>query len=461
MNIRLVATAAALALGATLLTAQTRIVAPDNKSPVSDDVKLGKEAADEARKQLPLMRDDAVTSYVEDLGRRLVVAIPPEFRHPEFNYTFETINVREINAFALPGGPMFVNRGMIEASNSEGEVAGVMAHEISHVVLRHGTAQAAKAGKYQVGQVAGAILGAVIGGRVGSVVAQGSQFGIGTFFMKFGREYEKQADLAGARIMSLAGYDPREMASMFKTIEKEGGSNGPEWMSSHPNPGNRSEYIAKEALALPVRDPITASAAYDRVRAHLRTLPKAPTTEEATKNAKKTGGSTTSTAPSGRVDPPATRYQTYTEGNIFQISVPSNWREMTSTSSVTFAPQGAYGTYQGQSVFTHGVEAGIARSHSSNLRDATDAFIDDLRRSNQRMSLGSGYQNISIDGRRALQTSIGNVSDATGQNEIIQLVTLQMRDGNLFYAITVAPREDIDDYQATFQRVLSSLRVRN
>ena len=116
------------------------------------------------------MRDDAVTSYVEDIGRRLVDAIPPDQQHPEFRYTFEVVNVREINAFALPGGPMFVNRGMIEAAQTEGEVAGVMAHEISHVVLRHGTAQASKATKYQIGQIAGAIPGAIIGGRVGTVV---------------------------------------------------------------------------------------------------------------------------------------------------------------------------------------------------------------------------------------------------------------------------------------------------
>jgi predicted Zn-dependent protease len=103
---------------------------------------------------------------VEDVGRRLVAAIPPELRHSEFRYTFQVVNVREINAFALPGGPMFVNRGMIEAARTEGEVAGVMAHELSHVVLRHGTAQANKAQKYQIGEVAGAVLGAIIGGRV-------------------------------------------------------------------------------------------------------------------------------------------------------------------------------------------------------------------------------------------------------------------------------------------------------
>src|SRR5204863_8469650 len=105
---------------------------------------------------------------------------------------------------ALPGGPMFVNRGMIEAAHTEGEVAGVMAHELSHVALRHGTAQASKATKYEVGQIAGAVLGAIIGGRLGSVVAQGTRFGLGTAFLRFGREYEREADLEGAQIMAQA-----------------------------------------------------------------------------------------------------------------------------------------------------------------------------------------------------------------------------------------------------------------
>ena len=157
---------------------------------------------------------------------------------------------------------MFVNRGMIEAADTEGEVAGVMAHEISHVLLRHGTAQASKAQKYQIGQVAGAVLGAIIGGGWGQIISQGTQFGLGTAFLRFSREYEKQADLLGAQIMARAGYDPRDMANMFKTIEKAGGSGGPQWLSDHPNPGNRVDYITKEAAMLRVENPIRDTRAF-------------------------------------------------------------------------------------------------------------------------------------------------------------------------------------------------------
>src|SRR6266850_1398615 len=102
--------------------AQTRIVLHSNKYKLSDDVKLGRQAAAEAEKQFPLLRDAEVNAYVERVGQRLVASIPEEFQHPEFRYYFKVINARDINAFALPGGPMYVNRGMIEAARTEGEM---------------------------------------------------------------------------------------------------------------------------------------------------------------------------------------------------------------------------------------------------------------------------------------------------------------------------------------------------
>src|ERR1051326_7595224 len=244
--------AGAVALSLAIGAAQPRIVAPNNKYSPADDVKLGREAARQVEQQLPIMHDPQVNGYLNRIGQRLVENIPAEFRHPEFHYTFTGVNVREINAFALPGGPMFINRGMIEKAHNEGEVAGVMAHELSHVALRHGTAQQTKATPYEVGEVAGQIVGSIVGGGWGQVIAQGSQFGIGTYFMKFSREYEKQADILGSHIMAAAGYDPRDMANVFRTIQQEGGSGAPQWLSDHPDPGNRYQYINQEAQSLQV-----------------------------------------------------------------------------------------------------------------------------------------------------------------------------------------------------------------
>ena len=171
---------------------------------------------------------------------------------------------------------MFVNRGMLAAAATEGEVAGVMAHEISHVILRHGTAQASKATPYQVGEIAGQVLGAIVGGQVGGLIAQGSQFGISVAFMRFGRDFERQADIEGSHVMARAGYDPAHMANMFRTIAKQGGAGGPEWLSSHPDPGNRYEYIVEEAKRVGVTNPVKDTGQFEKMQARLRQLPAPP-----------------------------------------------------------------------------------------------------------------------------------------------------------------------------------------
>jgi len=167
--------AASLAAFVATAAAQTQVSAPKNKYSPADDVKLGREAAQEVEKEMPVMRDSQVNAYLDRIGQRLAENIPAEFRHSEFRYSFTGVNMKEINAFALPGGPMYINRGMIEKAHNEGEVAGVMAHELSHVALRHGTAQQTKATPYAIGQIAGQIagnLGKSIGGSMGNTVGR-------------------------------------------------------------------------------------------------------------------------------------------------------------------------------------------------------------------------------------------------------------------------------------------------
>jgi len=122
--------------------APTKIVLHKNKYSPMDDVRIGREAAGQAEQKLHIVRDQQLAEYLESVGQGLVRSIPREFQHPEFRYFFRVVNDRSINAFALPGGPMYVNTGAIMAAKNEGELAGVMAHELSHVALRHGTVQA-------------------------------------------------------------------------------------------------------------------------------------------------------------------------------------------------------------------------------------------------------------------------------------------------------------------------------
>ncbi len=266
---------------------QTKVVAPSNPYSPDKDIQVGQQAAREVERQMPLVQDGQVGAYIENIGQRLVEAIPAEFQHSQFRYSFKVVNVRDLNAFALPGGFTFVNRGLIQAAHNEGELVGAMAHEISHVALRHGTAQAAKARKYQAGMIAGQILGAVLGGAGGAAVAQGSQLGIGASFLRFNRDYEKQADILGSHIMARAGYDAHDLANMFRTLEQQSGSGGPQWMSDHPNPGNRFEYISREADALRVTDPIRNTDEFVRVQAILRDLNRAPSMQEVARSSQR------------------------------------------------------------------------------------------------------------------------------------------------------------------------------
>ena len=234
--------------------AQTRIDPHSNRFSPAQDVELGRRAAAEVRQELPILHDRRTENYVERIGERLVGAIPARLRQPQFRYSFQVVDRRDINAFALPGGPIFVNRGMLDAAGSEGEVAGVIAHELAHIALRHGTAQATRGQKFQIGALAGQIVGSMIGGKTGAAIAHGSNIGLGTYFLKYSREFEREADLLGAQIMARAGYDPRDMADMFRTIARRSGNGGPEWLSDHPSPANRYEAIHREAALLRVAD---------------------------------------------------------------------------------------------------------------------------------------------------------------------------------------------------------------
>ena len=453
----------ALSLGVAPLGAQTRITPPKNKYTPEQDVQIGEEAAAQIRRSYPIIQNAEIQRYVETLGRRLVAASPPELNNPVFRYSFTAVNVKEINAFALPGGPMFINRGMIDSAETEGEVVGVMAHELSHVLLRHGTANATKAQGFQLGALAGAIAGAVIGGGLGSVISQGSQFGLGTWLMRYSREYERQADLLGAQIMARAGYDPRDLARVFEYIERQGGAGSPQWMSDHPNPGNRSQYLAREAAMLQIADVRHDSGDLDRTKRLMTQLPRAQSMADVERNAKNSeGGGPVDTASVGQigepVPAPANSFRTVRGGRVFQASVPSNWQTVSSSTSIKFVPQNGYGSLNGQTVFTHGAEAGVARAQSRELSTATDALLDSLVSANPQLRETDAPREVRLDDRTAIEHLLANRS-ATGGQERVSLTATFLADGSLFYFMTVVPADEASSYQQTFQRIARSIRL--
>jgi hypothetical protein len=458
---RYTVTVAALVMSVQILGAQTKITAPKNKYSPQEDVQLGREASAQVEQQLPLLRDDNVSSYVSDIGQRLVQAIPPELRHPEFNYTFKVVNVKEINAFALPGGPMYVNRGMIEAAKTEGEMAGVMAHEISHVALRHGTAQATKGQKYSIlGGIAG-IAGTILGGPG---VGQLAQAPFAVYLLKFSREYETEADILGAQIMANAGYNPRDLANMFRTIEAQGGGGGG-FLSDHPSPSDRYARINREAQLLRVNNSgYRDSREFARIQERLRGYGTAPTMADIQRSGQRypqgeQTGNLPDNAPAGRVSYPSNRYQSVSifNGGV-NVSVPSNWRQINEGNSVWFVPEGAYGQYNGQAVYTHGASFGVAQTNSRNLQSGTQELINSFAQGNNNLRANGGYQRSSMDGRTALVTTLTNVNEATGRPEIIRLITTQLRNGQLFYMVAVTPQNE-RGFESAFDQILRSIRI--
>src|ERR1043166_1884370 len=397
--------------------APTPIVLHKNKYSPMDDVKIGREAAAQAERQLQILRDPQLSEYLESLGQRLVRSIPPEYQHPEFRYYFRVVGDRSINAFALPGGPMYVNTGAIMAARNEGELAGVMAHELSHVALRHGTAQATKAQKWQIGQIGAAIAGTIFAGPAAGEAAAG---GIGVYFKKYSREYESEADLLGARIMSRAGYDPRDLANMFKTIEAQTGSGGG-FLSDHPSTKDRYARINAEASRLQVAaNPIKVTAGFrdaqqligsntaSNRRSRGNQYPQTnypgnnypgnnyPGNNYPGRNYPSNGDNYPATA-NGPVELPSSRYRTYDSGT-FTVNIPDNWSEV-NQNGLWFAPRGAYGSARGQTFFTHAVTFGAVQTQNRNLQQATAEFVDSLTQSSNSMRARGSYQRMDVDGR--------------------------------------------------------------
>ena len=442
--------------------AQTRIVAPKNKYKIQDDIKLGNDAAREVEKKMPIITDADATSYIERVGQRLVASVPQQFRQPAFNYRFKWVNSSDLNAFALPGGPMYVNRGMIDAAHNEGEMAGVMAHELSHVVLRHATAQATKQGsaKNQLGTIALILGGAIAGGQTG---AQLGALGAQAWMTKYSREYETQADTLGAQIMANAGYDPRDLANVFKTIaQQDRGGGTPAWLSDHPDPGNRYENINREASYLRVSaNPIKITRDFERIQAKFRGLPKARTSAEIEKEGTNGQGRTENPTASGRysnnIQYPSNRFRTYSGSNFVRLNVPSNWREFPSQDDVQFAPEGAYGE-QG---ITHGAMIGIYQGQNNDVARDSQDYVNQILQGNSYLRQRNGFSQASIAGQQGYATILSGRSPITGRTEIVTIYTAQLRNGSLFYAATIVPDDESQTYSGAFRTMLNSIRLSN
>jgi beta-barrel assembly-enhancing protease len=261
MNRRVVAAAFFLALN---VSAEVEFAPCKNHFSTEQQIELGERAKQAVYQRTPVLADSSeVTQYIQQLGERLT-AVAPGYKWP---YNFHVANVADVNAFALPGGTVFVNVGAIQAAESEAQLAGVMAHEISHVVLQHAVCNAEKERRVGVLAGIGQVAAGVLLGPAGGVAAQGIGLTAGLGFLKMSRAAEREADLEGAKMAYNAGFDPRGLAQFFESIEGKYGKRGSQFLSDHPNPGKRTDYLDKEIASFPPRvDAVKTSPEFERVK---------------------------------------------------------------------------------------------------------------------------------------------------------------------------------------------------
>ncbi len=450
---RLGAFALALAAGSVVYAARkpgSEVKPGFNLFSKQQDVQLGKEAAAEVRRQTHIVENRELQNYIAKIGRKL--SSRPEADPQSFEYAFTLVTDKSINAFALPGGPAFVHTGLLDAAENEGQLAGVLGHEIAHVAMRHGTNQVSKANLLQIpAALASGVLGGG-GGLVGQLAKLGIGLGANSILLKYSRDAESDADALGARIMSGAGYNPIEMARFFEKLEAEGGQRGPQFLSDHPNPGNRVKAVEEEIRFFPRRtyDPEN-SAEFTRMKALVAKLPAAPTSRAAG-NAGRSGA--------GVIDPPSRTARTY-RASTYQIAYPDNWQAFggSAQDSVTIGPkQGIVSDQSGQAQVGYGAVLNYyTPSQRQDLAGSTNELIRNLRSTNPNMVIASQTQRrVRVGGSNALVTNLASASPFGGKETDV-LVTVARPEG-LFYMILVAPEREFAALNGVFDQMLQSIR---
>ncbi len=425
-----------------------------------EEVQLGKENAAQVMKQVPVLPDsDPVTQYVQRLGAKLSDHAPG-YKWP---YNFHVVNVKEINAFALPGGPVFVNLGTIQAADNEGQLAGVMAHEISHVVQRHGTRAASK----QMGaQLPLAILGGLMGNSTLAKAAElGISFGVGSYFLKNSRRAESEADLLGTDIMYDTGYEPRQMAIFFEKLEKQGGAAANsainQFLSDHPNPGNRAQAVSAEVATLPPRNYLSDSTEFASVKQRVAGMK--PLTSEQVAAMQKQGDTQAPQSHTAADISPSSTLKPFRH-NDYEISYPENWQVFGDQSSnVTIAPRS--GVSQNAVAYGAIIANYQPEDSATSLDAATHELLTSLRQSNSDLRQIGHDESIRVNGAAGKSVDlIGSspIKDAQGRpfEERDWVVTSQRKDGTLLYIIFISPDKDFGTMRPAFEHMLRTLRLR-
>lgn len=415
------------------------------------DIQLGQKASTQVPRQFMLLNNRRVDDYLQQLGLRLAAHAPGY----KYSYQYRCINSEVLNAFALPGGFIYINRGVIENADDEAQLAAVMAHETSHVALRHGTNQATKAYAAQAGI---SLLGALVGGNTAASLMTDLFSGgvIPLVFLKMSRTDESQADILGTQILHDAGYDPYAMAQFFKKIEAADKNQTIEFLSDHPSPENRVGRADEEADRLSIlKNPKKDSPEFEAIKRYVKSLPPPPKQPNPAQP-----GSSNGNAP----EDPSLNYVSYSASD-FSLMHPDNWQAQAQNGGVQLAPVGGVlKDAQGNFALAYGVIVGTFSPQNISgtepaLGQATDQLIASLRKSNPKLSLMRVGDSVTLGGQPARSTYLQTDSPAGGR-EADWLVTT-LRPGGLFFVVCVSPQTAFDSYGSAFRSVVHSVKFTN
>ncbi len=437
-------------------TKQRQVKAQKTSLSRDQEIELGKQAAAEVEREMEVVKNPEIERWLNGIGQKLAKT-PQANSYP---YYFKLINEDAINAFALPGGPMFVNTGLIKAADNEGQVAGVLAHEMSHVALRHSAAQMGRSNTWgTILGIAGAAAG-MAGGRTGDLlglaVNTGGGLGVASMLGKYSRNAERDADLNGARMLAAVGYDPIEMARFFDKIEAEMGDGAQpkgldSWLASHPDMGKRVQYVSEDIQFYPKKNYDTNTGKFEHIKKLVSSLPPPKM---------KPAAALKPIEAKPRQDLP----QDFADLQLkdFAVGYPRSWKpgQAQQGGGIYIVPQG--GVKRSQNGAVELILGGLADysrlpDETSGLRTATMALLDALQEGDPHLRV-ERTEYATVGGKRALLARLTTRTSYTQDpDQVVDFYTV-IRPAGLWTFALAAPVSHFREAEPIFRQMIQTVK---